>query len=160
MNPSLTKAPELDVTTWLNTESPLSLHALRGKVVAIFAFQMLCPGCVQYSIPQAKHVRTVFSQEDVVVLGLHTVFEHHEANTEMVLKAFLYENRVGFPVGIDTPSGDGSPFPKTMSTYRMAGTPTLILVDRIGYLRKHRLGHEDDIVIGADLMKLVNESGG
>jgi len=34
------------VEQWLNTPKPLNLSDLRGKVVAIEAFQMLCPGCV------------------------------------------------------------------------------------------------------------------
>ncbi|MEZ5492083.1 MAG: redoxin family protein [Gammaproteobacteria bacterium] len=155
----LTKPPELSVQTWLNTDNELSLDALRGKVVAIFAFQMLCPGCVQYSIPQASRVHALFSQDDVAVIGLHTVFEHHEANTVIMLEAFLQENRIEFPVGIDMPSDDSNPFPQTMSAYQMRGTPTLILVDRQGYLRKHKFGHENDLVIGAELMKLIDKKG-
>src|SRR5690606_20270412 len=39
-------APELQVSRWFNTPAPLSLAALRGRVVVVEAFQMLCPGCV------------------------------------------------------------------------------------------------------------------
>ncbi len=57
MNPAtVSVAPELEVTTWLNTHGPLSLAALRGKVVVVYAFQMLCPGCVSHGIPQAKNI--------------------------------------------------------------------------------------------------------
>lgn len=154
---TLERPPELEVKAWLNTESALSLEALRGKVVAIFAFQMLCPGCVQKSLPQANRVRAVFKSSDVEVIGLHTVFEHHKANSEETLKAFMHENRITFPVGIDMPSDDNSPIPKTMKSYQMQGTPTLILLDRKGYLRKHKFGHEDDLQLGAELMSLVNE---
>jgi len=155
----LIRPPELVVQSWLNTDGSLSLEALRGKVVAVFAFQMLCPGCVQNSLPQARSVHALFNQDDVTVIGLHTVFEHHKANTEEVLKAFMHENRITFPVGIDMPSDDSTPFPQTMKAYQMQGTPTLILVDRQGYLRKHKLGHENDLVLGAELMKLVEDKG-
>ena len=157
MNTQTQKAPELRVQTWLNTESPLSLEKLQGNVVAIFSFQMLCPGCVQHSLPQAKQVHSLFNQANVVVIGLHTVFEHHTANTEEVLKAFMHENRIKFPVGIDMPSDGSSPFPATMSIYQMRGTPTLILIDKQGYLRKHKFGHESDLLLGAELMKLMEE---
>ena len=156
----LIRPPELVVQTWLNTDARLSLQGLRGKVIAVFAFQMLCPGCVQYSLPQARNVHALFDQDDVAVIGLHTVFEHHKANTEEVLKAFMHENRIIFPVGIDKPSDGSTPFPETMTAYQMQGTPTLVLIDRQGYVRKHKFGHENDLVLGADLMKLLEEKAG
>src|SRR5690606_20834913 len=82
-------APELQVLQWFNTPAPLSLAALRGRVVAIEAFQMLCPGCVSHGLPQARRVRQVFAGDDVAVIGLHTVFEHHAAMTPVALQAFL-----------------------------------------------------------------------
>ena len=48
--------PELQTTDWLNTDEPVSLGALRGKVVVIEAFQMLCPGCVSHG-PASGHAR-------------------------------------------------------------------------------------------------------
>ena len=41
----LAPAPEWQTTTWLNTAEPLGLERLRGRVVLLHAFQMLCPGC-------------------------------------------------------------------------------------------------------------------
>lgn len=82
------KPSEFEVATWLNTDNELSLKNLRGKVVAVFTFQMLCPGCVKYAIPQAKKIYEFFSREDLIVIGLHTVFEHHDAMEEISLKAF------------------------------------------------------------------------
>lgn len=158
MTPKVRQAPELTIQKWLNGDADLSLAKLRGKVVAMFAFQMLCPGCVEHSIPQARRVHAMFSSDDLVVLGLHTVFEHHEAMREESLKAFMHEYRIEFPVGIDTPSGnDKDPIPQTMSSYNMGGTPTLILVDRQGRLRKHKMGHEHDLMLGAELMALIRE---
>ena len=72
-------APELQTTDWLNTDNPITLEALRGKIVLIEAFQMLCPGCVSHALPQAMRVRQTFSPDEVAVIGLHTVFEHHAA---------------------------------------------------------------------------------
>jgi len=151
-------APELSIEKWLNTESSISLAGLRGKVVMISAFQMLCPGCVEIGLPQAKKVRDTFSAEDIVVLGLHTVFEHHDAMQEASLKAFLYEYRIHFPVGIDKPSKQGA-LPETMKQYAMQGTPTTLLIDHSGQLRKQYFGHIPDIALGAELMSLMKEKG-
>ena len=153
-------APELQTTDWLNTDNPVTLDALRGKVVLIEAFQMLCPGCVSHGLPQAMRVRQTFSPDEVAVIGLHTVFEHHGAQgTREALAAFLHEYRISFPVGIDAPSSGGGP-PKTMTRYAMRGTPTVILIDREGRLRKQKFGAEEDLALGAEIMSLLCEGAG
>ena len=151
-------APDLCVSSWLNTERPITLHDLRGRVVLIEAFQMLCPACVSHGLPQAQEVAATFPQEELAVIGLHTVFEHHQAQgTRAALEAFLHEYRVGFPVGIDAPpAGDGA-IPETMAAYRMRGTPTLILIDREGRVRKQHFGRERDMVLGAEIATLLAE---
>ena len=88
---SLSLAPELQITEWINNEGSITLQGLRGKVVVLEAFQMLCPGCVAHGLPQAQRIYETFSSDDVAVLGLHTVFEHHAAMTPVSLKAFAYE---------------------------------------------------------------------
>lgn len=152
-------ARPLETTHWLNTPEPVTLDALRGKVVLLEAFQMLCPGCVSHSLPQAMRARGLFSENDLAVIGLHTVFEHHDAQgSKQALEAFLQEYRITFPVGIDAPSDGGGP-PRTMTAYQMQGTPTTILIDREGNLRKQKFGHNEDMLIGAEIMALLRESG-
>ncbi|MDJ0691466.1 MAG: TlpA disulfide reductase family protein [Xenococcaceae cyanobacterium MO_188.B32] len=134
---------------WKNLEVRLLLSLL---------FRCARPACIEHSIPQAKRVHQTFSSEDVAVIGLHTVFEHHQAMKEESLKAFLHEYRVNFPVAIDLPSDDEhDPIPQTMRTYRTQGTPTLLLFDRNGCLRKHKFGHQHDLVLGAEIMALLRE---
>ena len=148
--------PEFEVQKWLNTNDIITLDSLVGKVVVVFAFQMLCPGCVEKSIPQARSVHSMFSRAGVQVLGLHTVFEHHEAMQEASLRAFLHEYKVSFPVGIDMPN-ENSPMPRTMEKYQMQGTPTILLFDKTGQLRKHQFGHLADLQLGAEIMALLKE---
>ena len=160
LDPPGRPAPPLQVASWLGAGAPDSLATLRGRVVAIHAFQLLCPGCVHHGVPQAKRMREMFPERDLVVLGLHTVFEHHDAMGPAVLRAFLHENRIAFPVGIDQPSDDaGNPIPMTMRTYGMRGTPTLLLIDRRGDLRRHAFGAEEDMAVGAAIGALLAEAG-
>lgn len=150
-------AKPFETIAWLNTKAPITLESLRGKVVLVEAFQMLCPGCVSHALPQAMKVRQLFSEESVAVIGLHTVFEHHSAQgTTEALKAFLHEYRISFPVGIDAPSETGH-LPKTMTAYGMRGTPTSLLIDRNGFIRKHNFGSEQDMVLGAEIASLLHE---
>ncbi len=151
-----TNAPEWRTVEWFNTPTPLSLTNLYGRVVLAVAFQMLCPGCVSQGLPQAQRVREAFPEEEIAVVGLHTVFEHHEAMTPVSLKAFLHEYRVTFPVGVDEPDPNG-PIPRTMRAYEMRGTPTMLLFDREGYLQRQVFGHLPDLQLGAELMKLIGD---
>ncbi|HET8898614.1 MAG TPA: redoxin family protein [Rhodanobacteraceae bacterium] len=151
-------APEWQTTRWFNTSQPLSLAALRGRVVLLHAFQMLCPGCVSTAIPQTKRIAALFADSALVVVGLHAVFEHHAAMTPDALEVFLHEYRVTFPVAVDAPGVDGDPIPRTMRAYAMQGTPTTILIDAEGRLRQQRFGAEDDLLLGAAIGALLTEA--
>ena len=153
----LTLAPELQCSQWFNSPTPVTLASLRGKVVVIEAFQMLCPGCVAHGLPQVQKLRRVFPEEHVVVLGLHTVFEHHAAMTPVALEAFLHEYKIRLPVGVDAPAETG-PIPRTMAAYGMRGTPSLLLIDRAGRLRQHHFGQLDDMALGAQVAMLLGEA--
>jgi thiol-disulfide isomerase/thioredoxin len=152
--PDLGEAPPWQVSRWFNTAEPPSLPALRGKVVLMHAFQMLCPGCVSHGVPQAERVHRRFGGHGVVVVGFHTVFEHHEAMTPVALAAFLHEYRVTHPVAVDLPVA-GQPLPATMAAYDMQGTPTTILLDRDGRIRLQALGGVDDLQLGLQLGRLL-----
>lgn len=150
-------APELDVSQWLNAPAqPPSLAALRGKVVLVHAFQMLCPGCVMHALPQARRVHEGLRRDDFAVLGLHSVFEHHAAMTPAALEVFAAEFRLGFPIGVDRQL-PGSALPATMAAYAMQGTPTTLLIDRQGRLRLHEFGALDDLALGLHLGMLLAE---
>jgi thioredoxin-related protein len=94
--------------------------------------------------------------DDLAVVGLHSVFEHHEAVTPAVLKAFLHQNRIRFPVGIDTHESR-NPEPATFVRYDMQGTPTVVLIDREGNIRAQHLGVVDDMPVAAAVTHLLDE---
>ncbi len=151
-------APEFLTSEWLNADAPITFKNLRGKVIVVEAFQMLCPGCVSHGLPQMKKVREIFPAEEVAVLGIHSVFEHHEAQGSVAaLKAFLHEYKITFPIAIDAPSQNGA-VPQTMAKYQFRGTPTVLLIDRQGRLRKQRFGLTEDLILGAEIMSLLNEA--
>ena len=150
-------APAWQVERWFNTHDDITLESLRGKVIVLEAFQMLCPGCVSHGIPQAMRVHATFAHEQVAVIGLHTVFEHHSAMTPVALEAFLHEYRIPFPVGVDRAGKDGR-IPQTMAAYGMRGTPTLVLIDRNGRIRHQHFGQVSDLVLGAQIAALLAEA--
>ena len=99
-------APELLVQTWFNTDKPLLLAGLQGRVVVLAAFQVLCPNSVAGGVPQAQSIFETFEPNDVAVIGLHATFEHHDAFNVAVLKAFIHEYRLKFPIALDQPNPD------------------------------------------------------
>lgn len=151
------EAPALQVSQWLNAAEPITLAGLRGRVVLLHAFQMLCPGCVAHGIPQATRVHELFARRDVVVVGLHTVFEHHAVMGAEALRVFMHEYRLPFPVGIDTASAQGA-VPLTMSAYGLRGTPSMVLLDRQGHVRLSHFGSIDDLQLGAVIGGLLAAS--
>lgn len=145
--------PPWSVGRWFNTVAPIDPLSLRGLVVAIEVFQMLCPACVLGSLPQAARLA---ASGEVVVLGLHSVFEHHEAMGEEALAAFLQEFRISFPVAVDQPV-PGQAVPRTMQEWALLGTPTLILLDRGGRVRFQHFGRIDDLALGLIVGRLLGE---
>jgi hypothetical protein len=157
MTSPMNAAPELLVQSWFNTDRPLTLAALRGRVVVLAAFQVLCPHSISSGVPQALRIFETFAPSDVTVIGMHTTFEHHDAFSAAVLKAFIQEYRLKFPIALDQPNPN-SPIPHTMERYKMRGTPSLVLIDRHGMVRKHAFGAVDDLRIGAEIGALTQES--
>ena len=150
-------APEIEAEEWLNTSAPLSLNNLRGKVVVIHAFQMLCPGCVLHGIPQTSAIHEMYSQEkNVQVIGLHSVFEHHTVMDIDALKAFVHEYQLPFPIAVDKPS-ESNAIPVTMQKFSLKGTPSLILVDKKGRIRLNHFGRLSDMEIGYLIGMLLHE---
>ena len=73
---------------------PISLKDYQGKVVVVEVFQVNCPGCFIYGIPEAIDTFQKYKNNDVVVLGLATAFEDFDKNTLENLKLLLKENKV------------------------------------------------------------------
>ena len=134
--PSALTLDDWSVSEWLGAPHPdYAVGDLAGRVVLAAAFQMLCPACVQTTVPQLRLAAATFAPDQVAVVGLHTVFEHHAAMTPLALKVFLSEYRITFPVGVDRPRAEG-PLPATMRDWDLQGTPTTLLLDRAGRLRQ------------------------
>lgn len=155
MNHQVVVPPPLYVSRWFNSPQPISLHALRGRVVAIHTFQMLCPACVTHGLPQAMKLRQAFDEDQLAVIGLHTVFEHHDVMGPTALEVFIHEYRLRFPIGVDQADHRG-PIPRTMAAWGLQGTPSVVLLDRLGRVRLSHFGLLDDLVLGSAIGQLLS----
>ena len=87
------KAPLLQVSDWAQGD-PTNFDQLLGSVVLIEVFQVNCPGCFLYSLPQAIDLHQRYYDKGLTVLGLATAFEDFDKNTLDNLKLLLTQNKV------------------------------------------------------------------
>ncbi|CAA9888632.1 Alkyl hydroperoxide reductase/thiol specific antioxidant/Mal allergen [Candidatus Methylobacter favarea] len=73
------KAPPLSVAAWVQGE-PVTLDELSGQVILVEVFQVNCPGCFLYSLPQAVNLYRKYSNHGLVVVGIATAFEDFDKN--------------------------------------------------------------------------------
>jgi len=142
------EAPELAISEWFNTTAPITLAALRGRPVFLHTFQLLCPGCLANALPQVQRIERVFSRTDLQIIGVHTVFELHESMTPAILKGFIEQKEIRYPVGVDV-ADEKSDIPITMQRYQLRGTPSSVLIGRDGSVIHQVFGVEDDLIVGA-----------
>jgi thiol-disulfide isomerase/thioredoxin len=138
-------APAWDIEKWFNSK-PLKVEDLRGKVVVIDFFQMVCRGCRKFSIPVIKGWEHRFSSEiaagDLVILSIHTVFEVHQIQTNTRLEKFIRKIKMNHPVGVDR-HRNNQWMPETMRRYKTKGTPEIAIIDKKGVIRFQKFGRFD-----------------
>jgi peroxiredoxin len=86
-------APDLQVSEWLQG-GPINLKDYQGKVVVVEVFQVNCPGCFIYGIPEAIDNYNKYKNDGVIILGLATAFEDFDKNTVENLRLLLNEKKV------------------------------------------------------------------
>jgi thiol-disulfide isomerase/thioredoxin len=87
------KTPNLKVSEWVQG-LPTNIDKEKDKVVLIEVFQVNCPGCFLYGIPQAIDIYQKYRKEGVTVLGVATAFEDFDKNTVENLRLLLTEGKV------------------------------------------------------------------
>ena len=116
-------APEFpDGMEWLNTERPLSIRQLRGKVVLLDFWTYCCINCI-HIIPDLKKLESKYPNE-LVVIGVHSAKFTAEKGTENIRQAILrYE--IEHPVVNDHEM-------QIWQDYTANSWPTLFLIDPAG----------------------------
>jgi peroxiredoxin len=87
------KAPNVKVSDWIQG-LPTNVDKLFGNIVVIEVFQVNCPGCFLYGLPQTISLYEKYKDKDVRVIGIATAFEDYDKNTIENLKLLLSEGKV------------------------------------------------------------------
>ena len=117
-------APEIVAGTWVNVAEPLSMAALRGRVVVLHFFTGSCVSC-QRVVGELRGLESR-SGGDVVVVGVRVPRFDAERSQE-ALRASIDRLRITHPV-VDDPDG------ATCDRYGVKAWPTVVVVDPDGYV--------------------------
>ena len=119
------RAPELrGAGGWINTEQPLELRDLRGRVVVLDFWTFCCINCLRV-IEELRPLERRFGDR-LVVIGVHSPKFPHEADHAAVARA-VRRHRIGHPV-LDDPDLE------TWQQYGVRAWPTLVVIDPDGYV--------------------------
>lgn len=87
------KAPNLKISKWVQG-LPTNIDKEKDNVVLVEVFQVNCPGCFLYGIPQAIDIYNKYHKDGVTVLGMATAFEDYDKNTLQNLELLLSKDEV------------------------------------------------------------------
>lgn len=79
------KAPNFGVSEWVQG-APTNFDQEKDHIVLVEVFQVNCPGCFMYGIPEAINIYNKYKDEGVRVIGIATAFEDFDKNTLENLK--------------------------------------------------------------------------
>ena len=82
------KAPNLKVSKWVQGMDT-NLDKQNDNIVVVEVFQVNCPGCFMYGIPESIEIHNKYRSDGVSVLGMATAFEDFDKNTIENLQLLL-----------------------------------------------------------------------
>ena len=148
--PDMGAAPEFTgIDNWLNSK-PLTLAALRGKVVLVDFWTYSCINCIR-TLPYVEGWYQKYASDGFVVVGVHApefAFEHDTGNVSAAIARF----------GITYPVAQDNEF-ATWSAYSNQYWPAHYLIDATGRIRAEHFGEGDYDGTEADIRALLQEAG-
>lgn len=142
------RAPEIQGGRgWLNTDKPLTLAALKGKIVLLDFWTYGCINCI-HIIPDLKKLEAKYANQ-LVVIGVHSAKFENEKETENIRRIILrYE--------IEHPVYNDSEY-AVWSSYGVRAWPTQVLIDPAGYVVGAASGEGNYEILDQTIAKLVEE---
>ena len=147
-----TPAPNRDfigATRWLQSE-PLTLDALKGKVVLVDFWTYTCINCIR-TFPHLTGWYEKYKDDGLVIIGVHTPEFEFEKNQKNVLNA-LEEYGITYPVVQDNDY-------KIWNSYSNRYWPAHYLIDKDGNIRYTHFGEGEYEKTEKVIQELLRESG-
>lgn len=146
-----TPAPNfVGVTKWLNTDKPLSITDLRGKVVLVDFWTYTCINCIR-TLPHVTSWYDKYNKDGFIVIGVHTPefeFEHETSNVENAIKQY----KIYYPVAQDNNYA-------TWNNYNNQYWPAEYLIDANGIIRREDFGEGEYGQMEEAIQTLLRQAG-
>jgi DNA-binding beta-propeller fold protein YncE len=142
------RAPEIEGGRgWLNTDKPLTIAGLKGKLVLLDFWTYGCINCI-HIIPDLKKLEAKYPNQ-LVVIGVHSAKFENEKETENIRRIILrYE--------IEHPVYNDSEY-EVWQSYGVRAWPTQVLIDPAGYVVGSVSGEGNYEVIDQTIAKIADE---
>ncbi len=146
-----TPAPDfVGVTKWLNTDKPLTIADLKGKVVLVDFWTYTCINCIR-TLPFVTSWYDKYRKDGFVVIGVHTpefAFEKETKNVEDAIKRY----NIHYPVAQDNDYA-------TWNNYNNQFWPAEYLIDANGVIRRTHFGEGEYDKTEKAIQALLKEAG-
>ncbi|AUS99246.1 hypothetical protein CLI64_01905 [Nostoc sp. CENA543] len=145
---SRVRSPELPQNfTWFNTEQPILLKKLRGRVVILDFWTYCCINCL-HVLPDLKYLEQKY-QNSLTVIGVHSAKFDNEQETENIRQAILRYD-IEHPVIVDKNF-------RVWQEYTVRAWPTFIVIDPDGYVITTISGEGNRDTLDQLIAKLIQE---
>ncbi len=144
----LGRAPELTNEVWLNTDHPLRLAELRGKVVLLEMWTFGCINC-RHVIPTLKTWHHKYQDQGLVIIGNHYPEFSYEEDLGNLREA-VKDLGIEYPIAQDNQG-------ETWQAYHNRYWPTLYLIDKKGTIRYRHIGEGNYAETEAAIQTLLAE---
>lgn len=142
------RAPELPQNqAWLNTDKPLSLQQLKGRVVILDFWTYCCINCL-HVLPQLKYLEQKY-KDSLTIIGVHSAKFDNEKEIQNIRKAILRYD-IEHPVLVD--SGFD-----VWQQYAVRAWPTLMIIDPEGYVIGYVSGEGNKDTLDQLIQQLTKE---
>jgi thiol-disulfide isomerase/thioredoxin len=127
-------APAWRNTSWLNSDHPLTLSELKGRVVLLNFWVFTCYNCTN-TVPSLVDFDHKYRDQGLTIIGIHTpefppyAGEHDRGNVERALRKY----GIAYPNAQDNDS-------KTWNLYDIRYWPSFVLIDKKGDIRYQGYG--------------------
>jgi cytochrome c biogenesis protein CcdA/thiol-disulfide isomerase/thioredoxin len=143
-------APEFQsIESWINSE-PLTMAALRGKVVVIDFWTYSCINCLR-TLPHLRAWDQTYRDDGLVIVGVHTpefAFEREPGNVRRAVR----DHGIEYPVALDPDYG-------TWQAWLNRYWPAKYFVDRRGRIRYAHFGEGEYEESERVIRQLLAEGG-
>lgn len=145
---TLQRAPELNGgVSWLNTDRPLSIAALKGKIVLLDFWTYGCINCI-HILPDLRRLEEKYPNQ-LVIIGVHSAKFDNEGDTENIRKIIVRYD-------IEHPVVNDSEF-KIWNAYKIIAYPGLVLINPNGEIVGKWFGEGQFDEIGGQIENLVKD---